>query len=117
MIAVALNTASWVLILAGSIFVVVGAIGLLRMPDLFTRMHAGSVSETLGAGLLLFGMMLQTELGLVTFKLVFILLLFIFTAPVVTHALAQAALHENIEPSLKEDRRAGGAADTSGRRQ
>jgi multicomponent Na+:H+ antiporter subunit G len=116
-IATALDISSWVLILAGSFFVVVGAIGLLRMPDLFTRMHAGSVSETLGAGLLLFGMMLQTEFGLVTFKLVFILLLFVFTAPVVTHALAQAALHENIEPSLKEDRRAGPAASTSGRRQ
>jgi multicomponent Na+:H+ antiporter subunit G len=96
---------SFLLIASGSFFIIVGMIGLMRMPDLFTRMHAASVTETLGAGLLLIGLMLQAGMSLVTLKLAFILLLFVFTAPVVTHALAQAALHEKIEPLLVEDRR------------
>ena len=97
--------ASWVLILAGSAFTIIGAVGLLRMPELFTRMHAASVTDTLGAGLLLLGMMLQAGLSLVSVKLLFILALFFFTGPVVTHALAQVALHEKITPMLSEDRR------------
>ncbi len=51
-------------------------------------------------------MMLQTRFDLTTLKLFFIAVLFFFTGPVVTHALAQAALHEEIEPTLAEDRRA-----------
>jgi multicomponent Na+:H+ antiporter subunit G len=102
------DIASWVLILSGSFFTIVGALGMVRMPDVFTRMHAASVVDTLGVGFLLLGMMLQAGLSLVTFKLLFLLLLFLFTAPVVTHALAQACLHENVEPQLAEDRRAKG---------
>lgn len=105
MIEAALNALSWALILAGSFFTVVGAIGLLRMPDVYTRMHAASVTDTLGAGFLLVGLMVQAGLGLVTLKLLFILILFIFTGPVATHALAQAALHAGIKPKLAEDRR------------
>jgi len=116
-IAILLDAASWVLILSGSFFVVVSAIGLIRMPELFTRMHAASVSDTLGAGLLLAGMMLQIEFGLTTLKLAFIFVLILFTSPVVTHALAQAALHEKILPSLAEDRRTRRDGDPNGRQQ
>lgn len=97
---------SWVLIVLGSFFVVVGATGMLRMPDLFTRMHAASVIDTLGAGLLAGGFILQAGFSLVTAKLLFVLLLFFFTGPVAAHALAQAALHSGVEPQLDEDRRA-----------
>ena len=96
---------SWPLILAGSGFIVVSAVGIFRMPDLYTRMHAASVGDTLGAGLLLIGLMLQAGLSLVTLKLFFLLALFFFTGPVVTHALAQAAMGEGIKPLLHEDRR------------
>lgn len=98
------DIASWALILAGSFFTLVGAFGLVRMPEIFTRMHAASVTDTLGVGLLILGMCLQAGLGLVTVKLVFLMALFIFTGPVVTHALAQACLHEDIKPQLAEDR-------------
>jgi multicomponent Na+:H+ antiporter subunit G len=100
-----IDIASWVLILAGSFFTLVGAIGLVRMPDVFTRMHAASVTDTLGAGLLVVGLMLQAGFTLITLKLLFILALFFFVGPVVTHALAQAALHVGVEPILHEDRR------------
>jgi multicomponent Na+:H+ antiporter subunit G len=99
------ESASWVLILLGSFFTLVGAFGLVRMPEVFTRMHAASVTDTLGLGFLILGMCLQAGLGLVTLKLVFLLALFFFTGPVVTHALARACLHEGIKPMLAEDRR------------
>lgn len=102
---VAVEIASWASILLGSFFTVVGALGLVRMPEIFTRMHAASVIDTLGVGSLILGMSLQAGLGLVTLKLLFLMLLFLFTGPVVAHALAQACLHEGIRPLLAEDRR------------
>jgi multicomponent Na+:H+ antiporter subunit G len=102
---VLLNGLSWVMILAGSAFTIVGAIGIMRMPDLFTRMHAASVTDTLGAGLLLLGFMLQAGPSLVLLKLVFLFLLIFFISPVATQAVANAALHYGIKPMLSEDRR------------
>jgi multicomponent Na+:H+ antiporter subunit G len=99
------DAGSWVLILLGSFFTVVGGIGLVRMPEFYTRLHAASVTDTLGAGLLLLGLMLQAGFSLVALKLLFLAILFFFTGPVVTHALAQAALHERVPPLLSEDRR------------
>lgn len=87
------------LIAVGAFFYLVGAIGIYRMPDVFTRMHAASVSETLGVGLLLIGMMFLAGLTLVTLKLAIILGIIFFTSPMATHALAQAALHEGIKPA------------------
>ena len=118
LIATLIHLTSYAMILAGSVFVVIGAIGLLRMPDLYTRMHAASVTDTLGAGLLLGGLMLQAGLSLVTLKLLFLLALIFLLGPVATHALAQAALHERVEPLLHEDRRGrdAGASETGERR-
>lgn len=102
---VALDIASWFLIVVGGVFLVTGALGLLRMPDIYTRMHAASLIDTLGAGLMVFGLILQVGFSLVTLKLLFVLALLFFFSPVASHALAQAALSENIEPVLHEDRR------------
>ncbi len=96
----ATDIVSWGLILAGSFFYLVGAIGLFRPPDAFARMHAASVSDTVGAGLLLFAMMFQAGLSLVTAKLIFLLALLLFTGPVATHALARAARYAKVEPLL-----------------
>ncbi len=117
MIATLVDIASWALIAAGAFFILVGALGLWRMPELFTRMHAASVIDTLGAGLLIAGLILQAGFDLVALKLLFIFLLLFIFGPVVTHALAQAALHEKIEPLLTEDRRASRAHDAPGRQQ
>jgi len=103
LIADVINVASWLLIGAGSGFCVIGALGLLRMPDFFTRMHAASLIDTLGAGLLLLGMMLQAGLSLVTVKLIFLGLLLFFTSPTATHALARAARARGLEPMLADD--------------
>ncbi|HRW08284.1 MAG TPA: monovalent cation/H(+) antiporter subunit G [Caldilineaceae bacterium] len=99
------NILSWIFILAGSFFIVIGALGLMRMPDIYTRMHAASVIDTTGAGFLVLGLILQAGLSLIALKLLFILAIFFFTGPVVSHALAQAALAAGVEPELAEDRR------------
>ena len=72
MIEIIINSASAILMGAGSVFILIGALGLVRLPDFYTRMHAAGVTDTLGAELLLLGMMLQAGLSLVTLKLVLI---------------------------------------------
>lgn len=100
----ALDILSWILLASGGAFCVIGALGLLRMPDFFTRMHAASVTDTLGAGMILLGLMLQSGFTLVTVKLIVIGLLIFFTSPTATHALARAALARGLKPLLaKED--------------
>lgn len=108
-----IDIASWLLILAGCFFILVGALGMMRLPELLARMHAASLIDTLGIGFLFAGLMLQAGFTQVTLKLLFILLLFFFTGPVITHALAQAAMAAGIKPELAEDRR--GRLDESGK--
>lgn len=101
----ALDAASWILLVAGGLFCIVGGIGLHRMPDVYTRMHAASVTDTLGAGLVLLGLILQAGWTLAMAKLVIIGLLIFFTSPAAVHALVRAALGRGLEPLLdKGDR-------------
>lgn len=86
-------------VLAGGFFLVVGGIGLVRLPDLFTRLHAAGVGDTLGVGLFVLGFMVQAGFGTVAFKLVLVLLLLLLTGPVAAHALAKAALHGGVRPA------------------
>jgi multicomponent Na+:H+ antiporter subunit G len=100
-----LDAASWACLAGGGFFCVVGAIGMLRMPDFYTRMHASSVIETLGAGLILSGLILQAGLTLVAVKLVMIGVLIFFASPTATHALARAAMVRGLVPLLSEPER------------
>ena len=95
-----LDWMSWALLAVGGLFCIVGAVGVLRMPDFYTRLHAASVSDTLGAGLILLGLLLQAGWTLVAAKLVIIGLLIFFTSPAATHALARAALGHGLQPLL-----------------
>jgi multicomponent Na+:H+ antiporter subunit G len=99
--ALVLELISWALLLAGSAFAVIGGIGMLRLPDLYTRMHGASVTDTMGAGLILIGLMIQAGLGLIAVKLILILVFILFTSPVASHALAKAARGSGLEPELK----------------
>jgi multicomponent Na+:H+ antiporter subunit G len=94
---------SLVLIVAGSCFSVVGGIGLLRLPDLYARMHGAGITDTLGAGLILIGLMFQGGGPLVTIKLVMILGFLWITSPTSTHALAKSALAHGVKPKLAEE--------------
>jgi multicomponent Na+:H+ antiporter subunit G len=95
----------WLALLGGVAFALIGSVGLLRMPDFYTRLHAASITDTLGAGLILFGLMLQSGWTLASVKLLLILLLMWFTGPIATHALSRAALAdpENPRPLLHEE--------------
>ena len=70
---------------------------MLRMPDFYTRMHAASVIETLGAGLILLGLLLQAGFTLVAVKLLIVGVLIFFASPTATHALARAAMARGVE--------------------
>ena len=87
-----IDTLSWVLLTLGGLSVLIGGIGALRMPDLYTRMHAASVTDSMGALLVLLGIMLQAGWSLATIKLIAILLFLLLTSPTSSYALASAAL-------------------------
>lgn len=96
---------SWLLLIAGGMFVLISTIGMLRFPDFFTRLHAASITDTLGSLLVLAGLGLQAGLSLVTVKLLLILFFILFTTPTAAHALAKAALHANMKPQNYQDKR------------
>ncbi|MEM9330022.1 MAG: monovalent cation/H(+) antiporter subunit G [Pseudomonadota bacterium] len=97
-----LEVLSWILILAGSGFLLIGAIGTLRFPDFWTRVHAVSVSDSGGMLLLIAGMVLHSGLTLVTAKLILIGGFIFITGPTATHAVANAALVSGLLPRKKE---------------
>ncbi len=94
---------SWVFLMTGSFFAIVGGLGLLRLPDFYCRMHGAGITDTLGAWLILLGLTLQAGLTLIAVKLVMIGLLLAFTSPTATHALARAALEDGLEPIVDDD--------------
>ena len=93
---------SWFCLISGGLFCVVGGIGILRMPDLYTRLHASSVIESLGAGLILLGLMLQAGLSLITLKLLILLVLLFIASPTATHAIARVAMLRGLKPILHD---------------
>jgi multicomponent Na+:H+ antiporter subunit G len=102
-----IDVLSWACLLAGGLFCAIGALGLLRMPDFYTRMHAASVTDTVGAGLILVGLILQAGPTLVAVKLAMIGLLLLFTGPVAAHALTKAAMGRGLAPLLADPDSAG----------
>jgi multicomponent Na+:H+ antiporter subunit G len=86
------------IVLLGSLFMVIGALGVVRMPDIFTRLHAASVSDTFGVNLILIGLILVGGLTLVSVKLAFLIAFLFLTGPVATHAVARAALDAGVKP-------------------
>lgn len=90
-----LDMLSWVFLVSGAVFCVIGGIGIIRLPDFYTRTHGASITDTLGAGLMLVGLMFQAggaaQPWLVVSKLVFILLFILVTSPTSGHALVKAA--------------------------
>ncbi|MGB0921116.1 MAG: monovalent cation/H(+) antiporter subunit G [Alphaproteobacteria bacterium] len=99
-----IEIASWALLMGGAFFMLVGALGVLRLPDVYTRLHAAGVTDTLGAALMIAGMSLQAGLTLLTVKLFLILIFLWFTGPVSSHALAQSALLSGRRPKLAHNR-------------
>ncbi len=97
-----LDILSWLLLTTGGIFVFIGGIGALRMPDLYTRMHAASVTDSIAPMLILVGLVLQSGLALASVKLAAILLFLLLTGPTASNALASAALLSGQKPDAPE---------------
>jgi len=102
-VAEVLDVISWACLLAGGFLGITGGVGILRLPDLFTRLHAAGVTDTLCAVLLLGGLALQADDWLVVAKLGLIILFLSFTSPTASHALAKAALHGGLQPQLADE--------------
>ena len=100
-----------VIVLAGTLVTLAGTIGLLRLPDFYTRLHATGKCDTLGTGLILAGLIIfhfvhYSSTPLVPIKLL-ILIIFVFVAnPTATHAIVKAAYRKGVRPwHLGEKRR------------
>ena len=96
----------WILAVGGIFLVLVGALGLLRAPDVYTRIHAASVTDTGGASLMilclcLYGGFIMHE-PMVVIKLVLVYFFIMFTGPTASHAVAKTALMNELEPIDKD---------------
>jgi multicomponent Na+:H+ antiporter subunit G len=87
-----------ILMAGGVFFLMVSAIGLLRLPDFYARTHAVGKSETLGSILLLSGLAVYNGWELSTIKILFIAIFVLIANPTATHAISQAALHSRLSP-------------------
>lgn len=89
---------SAVLLVLGCFFAITGGIGILRMPDFYSRLHPSGKGDTLAQTLILGGLMVHAGLSLVSVKLLLIILFLFITAPTATHAVAKAAHLSGIKP-------------------
>jgi multicomponent Na+:H+ antiporter subunit G len=103
MMEVAREIAIWFCLVAGSVFCVIGGIGIIRMPDFYTRSHAASITDTLGATLILLGLGLYSGMNLISVKLAFVLFLLYVTSPTAAHALVKAAYSKGLDAPDVED--------------
>ncbi len=89
---------STLLLITGAIFFLAGTVGLLRFPDVYTRLHALTKADNLGLGLIVGGLALQAESWVIAFKLIVIWLLVLLASAVACHLVARSALHRKILP-------------------
>ncbi len=97
------NIFSIILIVSGIFFMLVGSIGVIRLPDFYSRTHAVSKSDTLGITLVILGLIIYEGLTMNSVKLTFIVLFIALSNPIGTHALARAAYKRQLKPNLKDD--------------
>ena len=102
---------SWAFLLLGTAFSIVGAVGLLRLPDFYSRVHAVGVTDTMGAMLILIGCGMQAGWTLISIKLATVWAFIYLTGPAATHALAKAAYASGLKVLGEQEDRSGSAAD------
>ncbi len=86
-----------ILLLLGGLFSLVAAVGMFRLPDMITRMHAATKAGTLGAGLILIGEAVYYFEIAITLKVLATILFLFLTAPVAAHLIGRAAYHSGIK--------------------
>ena len=110
-----IDIVSWIALVSGALICIVGGIGLLRLPDFYCRTHGASITDTLGAGLILFGLVMQSshymfkndvwqpDAWIIAVKLVFIGLFILLTSPTSGHALVKAAYADGLKWETSDD--------------
>ncbi len=99
-----LHTIGGVLVIAGSLAIIIGLVGVYRMPDFFTRLHAASIVDTMGTMTITVGLILYSGISLISVKLLLIMFFIMVTTPAAAHALAKSALHGDLKPILEEEK-------------
>jgi multicomponent Na+:H+ antiporter subunit G len=94
------NVLTVISLAGGLFFVLAGAVGVIRLPDFYTRLHAAGMTDTLGAELILFGLILQADGWQVIAKLLLVAFFLFVTSPTATHAVAHAAYKAGEKPKL-----------------
>ena len=89
----------------GCFLIIVAAIGIVRFPDFYSRMHPAGKADSLGQALILVGLMIYEGLSLVSVKLLFIILFIFIANPTATHALAKAAYVSGLVPWTREEKK------------
>ena len=107
-----LSWLSGISLLLGTAALIVGALGLVRLPNLFSRIHAVGMMDTAGVALITLGMLIHEGFSLISVKLAVVGVFLFFTSPIATHAVAQVAHRSGFSPvtPVKEPRRAQKAA-------
>ena len=93
-----LDIVSWVLLVVGGLVAVISGIGLLRLPDLYTRLHAASMLDSLGALCVFIGLALQAETVAVAVKLLLAPAFLLLTTATAAHVLSKSARRAGLEP-------------------
>lgn len=88
---IVLEVLGWIMASLGCVVVLIGAVGVVRMPDLYTRMHAAGLSDSLGSALVLIGLALTSGSGTTVARLLMIVAFLWITSPTACHALARSA--------------------------
>lgn len=99
-----INIIAMTFMITGFFFVAVAVLGVLRLPDFYTRLHASGKSETLGLMLTLMGLAIYNGLTLVSFKILLVSLFILLGNPIGTHAIARAAYYSGLKPWTKEEK-------------
>lgn len=92
------DSLTWLFLIGGAVFSVIGGVGIVRMPEFYSRLHGGGITDTLGAGLIIIGLMFQTGLTLATIKLGLVLFFLLVVSPSSCHALAKSAIMQGLDP-------------------
>ena len=99
---------AYLFIFLGLVFMFFGTLGIIRFPDIYTRLQTSSKCDTAGAIALLVGLILKQGLDSFSLRILIILVFLLLTNPVATHAIARSAAIRGIKPWRKKKNVKGG---------
>ena len=108
MMAMLIDILSGLCIAAGVVALLTGSLGLIRLPDLYSRTHAVGMMDTAGVGFIILGLIIHEGFTLVSVKLALVGIFLFFTSPIATHAVAQVAYRSDVKPVTNDGDDEGG---------